>query len=210
VAQDRAHQIYIICDEKDRKICDEKDRKATVPLRKYLKTKGFEVSPPGLRGRRRRGARGESGAADKLRCRHPLLRCRGRGVETHHRPRQRSFGRGRKPLLCGPRMPWSTKARPKRFCSRWKHKTRVPRTCWKPNRSSSRASRKPWKRESFQKFRCSEGLGGCLFAGRGDCYYGLEFSSFLESKRRQRDRYISSRCSEDRDALRKDSMESDG
>jgi hypothetical protein len=42
MAEDRAHQIYLICDEKD--------RKATVPLRKYLKTKGFEVSLPAFEG----------------------------------------------------------------------------------------------------------------------------------------------------------------
>ena len=41
-AEDRVHQIYLICDEKD--------RKATVPLRKYLKTKGFEVSLPAFEG----------------------------------------------------------------------------------------------------------------------------------------------------------------
>jgi hypothetical protein len=42
VAEDRARQTYLICDEKD--------RKATVPLRKNLKTKGFEVSLPAFEG----------------------------------------------------------------------------------------------------------------------------------------------------------------
>jgi hypothetical protein len=39
---DRAKLIYLICDEKD--------RKATIPVRKYLREKGFEVSLPVFEG----------------------------------------------------------------------------------------------------------------------------------------------------------------